>query len=128
MILMIDTSKPECEISIFKKAHFDDYKWFADRKLADDLLKNISKRLKENNLSFENLKALGVFEGPGSFTGLRIGITVMNTIADSLDIPIYGARGDDWKNEIISKFEKEKKSELILPFYGADAKITLPKK
>lgn len=128
MILLLDTSKPDCEITLYKCGHFDTFFWPANRELSDDLLKNITNELTKKGTNLNEIDGLGVYEGPGSFTGLRIGITVMNTIADSLSIPIYGARGENWKNEIIGKFEKEKKSELILPFYGADAKITLPKK
>ncbi len=46
--------------------------------------------LKNNNLIMQDIKALGVNIGPGSFTGLRAAITVARVIAQQLDIPVIG--------------------------------------
>lgn len=128
MILLLNTSKPECEMIIYRNGEYLTFSWEANRELADNLLTFISDNLSKKRIQFSQLTGLGVFEGPGSFTGLRIGITVMNTLADSLGIPIVGGRGEEWHKEIVNKIQKGENKSIVLPFYGSEAKITLPKK
>lgn len=105
-----------------------DFNWQADRKLAHDLLKQIHDFLTLYGADWDKLTGLGVYSGPGSFTGLRIGITVMNTLAESLNIPIVGLSGDDWRNDAVNRLKNSENDQVVLPNYGADAKITTPKK
>lgn len=43
----------------------------------------------EKDIKFEDIKNIVVVSGPGSFTGLRIGLTVAKTISFCIHIPIY---------------------------------------
>lgn len=128
MIILLDTSTPTCKLTLIdgnKRIH---EQWQADRGLAKGLLGYIHTQLSTHSFTWSDITGIGVFEGPGSFTGLRIGLTVMNTIADSENIPIVGARGDNWQDEALQKIESGKDHTMILPFYGHDAHITTPKK
>lgn len=125
---MINTSTPICRVTLVDGDFRKDNEWQADRGLAKGLLGYLHDILQANNKTWSDISAIGVFEGPGSFTGLRIGITVANTIADAQNIPIVGGRGDDWQNEIISKLELNKNEKIVLPFYGSEANITVSKK
>ena len=53
------------------------------------LLPNIHSLLKKKKLDFKDLTRLVVVQGPGSFTGLRIGVTVANLIANLQKIPVH---------------------------------------
>ena len=129
MILAIDTSTPECKMYLVKDgAEFVNKTWLAERRLALELLEQLEKFLAENNQTFQDLKGLVVFRGPGSFTGLRIGITVFNTLADSLNIPIVGELGDDWLKLGVGKLAEGKVDTIVLPEYGTPPHITKPKK
>lgn len=128
MILMIDTSEPVCKISLCDGNWRIDNEWQADRRLAKGLLGFINSSLSDSAKTWKDISAIGVFEGPGSFTGLRIGITVANTIADAQSIPIVSGRGDNWQVEIINKLNSGLNDKIVLPFYGSPVHITLPKK
>ena len=128
MILLIRTDKPEAEIILAKNDIVDDCKWEAHRILSDTLLQKINDLLKKNNVELHDLTGIGVFKGPGSFTGLRIGITVANTLADSLDLPIAGVSGKNWAKDAIKELKDHPQRQIITPKYGAEANITKPRK
>jgi tRNA threonylcarbamoyladenosine biosynthesis protein TsaB len=98
--------------------------WDAGRTLARDLLSEIDQLTN----SFSNLSGIIVFQGPGSFTGLRIGIATANALADALAIPIVGVSGDDWRQEGLKKLADQQNDKIVLPHYGAEPHITKPKK
>ena len=105
-----------------------DDEWQADRTLAKHLLKHLHDLLLSNNFDWTDISAIGAYTGPGSFTGLRIGITVMNSLADSLSISIVGATGENWQEDAVRRLENNENDKIVLPNYGSDAKITTPKK
>ena len=128
MILLLDTSTPLCQLTIVDgKAQYD-HQWQADRQLAHGLLGYIIERMHAHDFSWKDINGIGVMQGPGSFTGLRIGLTVANTIADAEQLPIVGAIGDDWQSEVVARLRAGDNDKIILPFYGSDASITKPRK
>lgn len=54
------------------------------------LLPMIEKLLKNNDLDFKDLQGIEVETGPGSFTGIRVGVSVANSLAYSLGTPVNG--------------------------------------
>lgn len=56
------------------------------------LLPLIEKLLKSENLEFKDLKGIEVEIGPGSFTGLRVGVSVANALGFALGIPVNGKK------------------------------------
>lgn len=105
-----------------------EYTWEAGRSLAQDMLSYLRDRLNEHNSSMTQLAGIGVYRGPGSFTGLRIGLTVLNTIASDAGIPIVGASGDDWQDNCLARLRTGENDKLVMPEYGSDAHITAPRK
>ncbi len=129
MILTLRTDQPRAELGLYDKdQQLAELKWQADRQLSDGLLGKIEELLKQQQADLTNLTGLVVFEGPGSFTGLRIGHTVANTLAYSLDIPIVTTDGDDWITTGLAKLAAGDNAKVILPAYGHAANITKPKK
>lgn len=128
MILAIDTSTPVCKSWLIDNDGSDYDEWQADRQLADNLIGYLRQRLSTQAKGWGDIEGIVVFRGPGSFTGLRIGLTVLNTIADSSDIPIVGSEGEDWLNQGLGRLQAGANDELVLPLYGREANITKPRK
>ena len=128
MILLLDTSSPVCRLSLMDDGRRTDDEWHSDRQLADGLLAYLESRLADADATWEDLTGIGVFKGPGSFTGLRIGMSVLNTIADTKRIPIVSAIGDGWQEEAVKRLSAGENERIALPFYGREANITKPRK
>lgn len=128
MILLLDTSTPVCKLTFIDGDWRYDDRWQADRQLAKGLLGYIDEQLQKNGKAWTDISAIGAFRGPGSFTGLRIGLTVLNTIADAQQIPIVGGMGEMWQKEVLVMLKDGENDKIVLPFYGNDAHITKPRK
>lgn len=87
MKLFIDTSKTE-RITI----GLDDQRFTtqAKKEKAQKLLSLIDQTLKEKKKTLKDIKEIEINTGPGSFTGLRVGISVANALGYSLNIPVNG--------------------------------------
>ena len=129
MILLLDSSTPTCRVVwIDSDGRKTANEWLAERRLAKGLLGWLEEQLANQNKTWKDLTGIGVYTGPGSFTGLRIGLTVMNTFADGLRIPIVGTRGDNWQAEALGRLEAGENDGITLPYYGSEANITSPRK
>lgn len=128
MIVLLDTSTPLCKLSLIIDSQQTDVEWQADRTLAKGLLGYIQDQIEAKGKTWQDISGIGVFKGPGSFTGLRIGLTVLNTIVDTLAIPIVGVAGDDWQHEAVLRLNTGDNDKIVLPEYGGEAHITQPRK
>lgn len=92
-ILIIDTSDSQ-ETIVGLRINSKEYFLKGKSKVlkAQNVLPLITKILKRHKLKPADLTAIKVNRGPGSFTGLRVGIAVANTLAWSLKIPVNGKR------------------------------------
>lgn len=128
MILLLDTSTPTAYLTVIDGNETHSYEWQAERQLAHGLLKWVEEQLSRQGKSWHDITGIGAFRGPGSFTGLRIGLTVLNTLADSLAVPIVGASGDAWQQDAITRLQNGDNDRIVLPHYGSEANITKPRK
>ena len=129
MILTIRTDKPESEIGLYDNGKGLDYCiWQAHRELAETINSKIDELLKLNDAKYADLTGIVVYKGPGSFTGLRIGISVANAIAYAGNIPICGAIGDNWIEIGLNAISDVPIGHYELPEYGTPVHITSPKK
>jgi len=128
MIILLDTSTPVCHLTLFEGGIQTEYNWESGRELAKGLLGYIESALAETGKTWTDISGIGVMKGPGSFTGLRIGLTVLNTLANSLPAPIVGVTGEDWQQLAIDQLLAGNDEKIVMPEYGGDATITTPRK
>jgi len=89
MILYIDTSDSlETKVGLDNKI----YKFETKDHKSQKLLFLIDKTLRKNKKSIKDISEIKINLGPGSFTGLRVGISVANALSWALDIPINNKR------------------------------------
>lgn len=94
-ILSIDTSSKNCSISIVE-ANNSTFNIIAVKNNSDEkthsqkLMPLIDEMFKEVNFSLDNIDLLACCVGPGSFTGIRIGVATVKAFADVKGIPVVG--------------------------------------
>jgi tRNA threonylcarbamoyladenosine biosynthesis protein TsaB len=130
VILAIRTDKPEAEISLYNnKNKIDTVVWHAHRELSNTILLKIDELLSANNVKKNELTGICIYEGPGSFTGLRIGFGIANALSYALNIPVAAAAGDNWIADSLSNLINQAGySQSVFPEYGGQAHITQPRK
>lgn len=125
----IKTDQPTAEVGLFKESGKLGYcAWEAHRTLTDTIHVQIKKLLDDANLTWNDVSGVVVFKGPGSFTGLRIGFAVANTLAYTNKAPIVATMGDDWLQEGLQRLEAGDDEHIAMPEYGSAANITVPRK
>jgi len=89
MIFYVDTSTSFLYTALYDENQIiDSLSLNLERDLSSKALALINEMFKNNNLAFKDIKKIIVVNGPGSFTGIRVGVTIAKTIAWSLNIPI----------------------------------------
>ncbi len=80
-----------------------------------------------------DLTGIIVAAGPGSFTGLRIGISVANTLAYAMNVPVVAPVETESTKQLLQEGLNMLKSAgsqfdaAVIPYYGSDPHITKPR-
>lgn len=90
-ILAIDTSSKLCSVAVLNdKNLIDKIEYDNGLTHSETLMPLIQNLLDKNNLSLKDMGLLVCDIGPGSFTGIRIGVATIKAFSDSLNIPAIG--------------------------------------
>jgi len=91
MILAIDTATQYAGLALYNTdGIFAEEAWFAGRNHTVELMPRVDRMLNLAGLSVAGLSALAVSLGPGSFTGLRIGLAAAKGMALPHKLPVMG--------------------------------------
>lgn len=90
-ILAIDTSSKICSVAILEDDKVILEKNTNDEKThSQNLMPLIDEMFNQTNLSLDDINLLACCQGPGSFTGIRIGIATVKAFSDAKNIPVVG--------------------------------------
>lgn len=121
MILVIDTSTDKNYLALFWPEKIEKEIFWQRQETSKELLPKIDQFLRQNKLKLKDLKAIAVFRGPGSFTGLRVGISVAQSLGYALKIPVFGFKQKDILKGVKKVFQKIKRGRiefgLVKPIY-----------
>ena len=93
MILQIDTKDQKViTVSLKKNGKVVESLSKENEYGSQVLLPLIIKLLRTTNYELRTLQAIEVETGPGSFTGIRVGVSVANALGFSLEIPVNGKK------------------------------------
>ena len=129
IILSLRTDKPESELALYDYSKLlDSVTWEAHRQLAETIHHKIKDLLGTQRKDWSDIEGIIIYKGPGSFTGLRIGMSVANALASSLQIPIVSTLGDNWCDEALRKILDGTNQKIATPDYGSEPHITQQRK
>ena len=90
-ILSIDTSSSICSVAILEDTKIiKEMHNFSEKEHSETLMPMIDELFKTTNLSLDSIGLIACSVGPGSFTGIRIGIATVKAFADAKNIPVVG--------------------------------------
>lgn len=116
-ILNIESSSTNCSISLSLNGKVVFIKEKNDKKYSHSTKLHIfiQEVLKESNISIKELSSIAVSKGPGSYTGLRIGIAAAKGLCYALDIPLISVS----TLLVLAKQLVIEKEDLIIPVIDA---------
>lgn len=142
LILSLETSEQLCSVALSNDYEFIGCLEITDGKSHSTMLTVlIEKLLSEKNISMNSLSAVAISMGPGSYTGLRIGVSVAKGICYALNIPLIAINTLQLltvgllQNEVFKKLNLNNTELLICPmidarrmevyraFYNSDSEI-----
>ncbi|URJ29581.1 tRNA (adenosine(37)-N6)-threonylcarbamoyltransferase complex dimerization subunit type 1 TsaB [Blochmannia endosymbiont of Camponotus modoc] len=87
-ILAFDTTTELCSVAVMINHSIYDHKIIAPRSHAENILPMINQLLIEAGVTLQSLDCIVFNRGPGSFAGIRIGISVAQGLALGADLPL----------------------------------------
>ncbi|MFC6859812.1 tRNA (adenosine(37)-N6)-threonylcarbamoyltransferase complex dimerization subunit type 1 TsaB [Zunongwangia atlantica] len=117
VILCLETATTNCSVALCEDANVialkeDNSKGYSH---AEKLHVFIDEILKENDLKINNLDAVAISKGPGSYTGLRIGVSAVKGLCFAQDIPLISVP----TLSALAKQIDPKEGEQIIPMLDA---------
>ena len=91
MLLAVDTSTAQVGLALYDGAQvIGEYAWRSSQRHTVELAPAISELLTRCGITMDDIRAVGVALGPGSFTSLRVGLSLVKGLALSRHIPLVG--------------------------------------
>ncbi|MEQ8908329.1 MAG: tRNA (adenosine(37)-N6)-threonylcarbamoyltransferase complex dimerization subunit type 1 TsaB [Vicingaceae bacterium] len=137
-ILALETSTKNCSVAIFENGKLiDAIEEGGAYSHAEKLALFVDQLLSRNKLDYQDLKAVAVSKGPGSYTGLRIGVSLAKGLCYSLSLPLisietlqhmaWGARKEVKQEEAFyCPMIDARRMEVYAAIYNSDLELVKP--
>ncbi len=90
LLLALETGGEQVALALYDGHVVSEYLFDAGRNQTATVLPAIRELLRVNHRSLQELGAVAVTTGPGSFNGLRVGMSIAKALCYALDIPLIG--------------------------------------
>ena len=92
MLLALDTSTKQAGVALYsdQRGLVAEYNWHSANRHTEELLPAVAQMLAQAGLKPTDLTAIGMALGPGSFTGLRVGLAAAKGLALAHGLPLLG--------------------------------------
>jgi tRNA threonylcarbamoyladenosine biosynthesis protein TsaB len=91
MLLAVDTSTTQVGLAVYDGVQvIGEHAWRSSQRHTVELAPAVANLLSRSGLTMEHIQALGVALGPGSFTSLRVGLSLVKGLALARRLPIVG--------------------------------------
>ncbi len=121
IILHIETSTKACSVAIAEGGHLlaSDFRLFEHYAHAETVNPMIQSVMKEAKRNFKDLEAIAVSSGPGSYTGLRIGISSAKGFCYGLEIPLIAISSLEIMAVAGKNYEGKHENAVLVPMMDA---------
>ena len=121
IILHIETSTKACSVAIAEGGHLlaSDFRLFEHYAHAETVNPMIQSVMKEAKRNFKDLEAIAVSSGPGSYTGLRIGINSAKGFCYGLEIPLIAISSLEIMAVAGKNYEGKHENAVLVPMMDA---------
>lgn len=135
LILCLETATKSCSVALAKDGELLHFKEEVSEKYShsEQLTPFIDSLLQEQGIALTDLDAIAVSKGPGSYTGLRIGVSTAKGLCYALDKPLIGvstleamASGMEKKhpNKVYCPMIDARRMEVYTAFFQAEKQLT----
>ena len=110
-ILAIDTASKICSVAILEKdVIIDEINLDNGQTHSENLMPIVAQILSQNHFTLSDLEFISCCTGPGSFTGIRIGIATIKAMAEVAGIPLVGVTS----LETLARTDESEKTKIVL--------------
>lgn len=112
MLLAIDTSTNDSGVALYnERGVLAECSWFSGRRHAEQVLPQIDLLLRQLDAEPVDLRAIAVASGPGSWSGLRVGMSLAKALAVAHDLPLLGVSTLD----VLACAHRHRRVDAVVP-------------
>jgi tRNA threonylcarbamoyladenosine biosynthesis protein TsaB len=127
--MTLKTDEPEARLALYDDEQLLQREvWTAHRQLTETIHLKLADLLKAQQKEWSAIQGIVCYKGPGSFTGLRIGLSVGNATAYGVGASVVSETGEDWESKGIKRLLSGDNEVTAMPEYGAEVHITKARK